>query len=141
VTAKVVKYNVNKLIEYGCGKCGASPIDGNDVAKGQIKVDFTRGACETGICDTTRVKASGSLHRSAGTGVFPTTGIVPRTESVTKDDASVFAASDETNSYEVALEEASALLHNSCRGSSNCNGVCDRNIEEVKRYVDHISKS
>jgi hypothetical protein len=50
VTAKTVKDNINKLIAYGCGKCGASSIDGNDVANGQVKVDFTRGACETGVC-------------------------------------------------------------------------------------------
>jgi hypothetical protein len=89
VSAKSVKATINELIAHGCAKCGASPIDSNDVANGQLKVDFTRGACETGVCK--RV-APGSDDANAGTAI--TTPGVSSRDALPPDAANPLLGTD-----------------------------------------------
>lgn len=51
VTGKTLKESVAGLIKNKCGKCGSIAVDpATGIPDGQIKVNFMRDSCETGVC-------------------------------------------------------------------------------------------
>ncbi|KAH7379225.1 hypothetical protein DE146DRAFT_741012 [Phaeosphaeria sp. MPI-PUGE-AT-0046c] len=120
VPGKMIKESVDGLLKNGCGKCGGIAIDPNtSISDGQIKVNFVRDSCETGICG----------QRHTDDTLYAVRSVNPPEKSVGHDT-------------DVSLRRNypnSATTLDNCKGSGYCSvGGCNRNIHQMKAYADGI---
>jgi hypothetical protein len=155
VTGKVVKDSVNNLMKHGCKRCGGIPVSPTgDTSEGLIKIDFTRGACETGLCGQRAIDAQGEIYEPANADADAgSEEIVPRDNSIVPWSSSVGAAAFASFVIDEPLDYASStsplhadptaadtLLGINCRGSGHCNKACRRDIFQLADYIYKISK-
>jgi ferredoxin len=142
-------------MKHGCHRCGSIPVSPNGNAlEGRIKIDFTWGACETGICGQRAIDAPGKIYKFVNVDTTTTNeGMASRSNSImyksSSEDAAtvVRSVSDQSMDYasntsplDVDPTGGDTSLGINCRGSGNCNTVCRRNIFQLADYIYKISK-
>jgi hypothetical protein len=154
VTGKVVKDSVNNLMKHGCKRCGGIPVSPTgDTSEGLIKIDFTRGACETGLCGQRAIAQSETYELANAQASAGSEGIAPRDNSIVSWGSSEGAAAitpsvtgesmnyaPSTSPFSTDPAPADYLLGINCRGSGHCNKACRRNIDQLADYIFKISK-
>jgi hypothetical protein len=119
VTGKVVKDSVNSLIEHGCARCGSVPVvpGAKDDTDGNIQINFTQGACETGLCPG----GPGTVKQNSN--------VASRIDSAPSKDKSFKQPYTAPNNIpgisarSTAPDSATTLLGIESRGSSMCNNI------------------
>lgn len=128
VTGRMLKESVDSLIKNGCGKCGGIAINPRgSLLDGQIRVNFMRDSCETGVCGQNQ--SANALHAARA---------VNTQEKSVRHDSNVSPREDDPNS-------ANTLLGINCKGSTQCKHACDlptikAGLKDLKVFIDQLSR-
>ncbi|EAT77431.2 hypothetical protein SNOG_15206 [Parastagonospora nodorum SN15] len=143
VTGKVVKASIEALVKHGCERCGSVPVvpGAKDDTDGNVQINFTRGACETGLCQGKSASAVASEGDSAPSSEDePTNPAYVPSETVPgislrSDSPDGIASPDSIASPD------NVLLGLNCRGSGMCNDLCFRkSIMELDIIMQNLRK-
>ncbi|KAH3966747.1 hypothetical protein HBH96_182620 [Parastagonospora nodorum] len=122
VTGKVVKASIEALVKHGCERCGSVPVvpGAKDDTDGNVQINFTRGACETGLCQGKSASAVASEGDSA-----PSSEDEPTNPAYVSSET-VPGISLRSDSPDGIASPDNVLLGLNCRGSGMCNDLCFR---------------
>jgi hypothetical protein len=136
VTGKVVKASIEALVRHGCERCGSVPVvpGAKDDTDGNVQINFTRGACETGLCQGKPASDVASEHDSAPSEDEQANPTYVSSEQV----PGISLRSDSPDSI---ASPNNVLLGLNCRGSGMCNDLCFRkSIMELDIIMQNLRK-
>jgi len=135
VTGKVVKDSIDAIVKHGCERCGSVPVvpGAKDDTDGNVEINFTRSACETGLCHGKSASAVASEGESASSEDEPAEESYIPSENV----PGISLRSDAPES----VSPNDVLLGINCRGSAMCNNICFRkSVMELDIIMKGLSK-